>query len=535
VNAATAPIPGDGDLADGTIGGLLASRAACTPGKPALICENTELSYAELDAQASAVAVGLLALGLERGDSVGVFMTNRAEYLIAYFGITRAGLVEVPVNTAYKGTFLDYALSLTGVRVLITESRLAGALATVPALPPALVFTDQVPAGFTPPGVRLLSWAELAGDPGARLPAVSTHDTAVIMLTSGTTGKSKGVVCPHRHNLVGARECAANMGTTAEDRLYTCLPLFHGAATINISLHAIYAGATIVLAKRFSASRFWDELRRHRVTQFNALGSMLPVLLAQPPSEKDRDHPAVRAFAAPAPPEVLHPFEERFGVHIIEGYGLTEIKNVTYNPLQGRKVGSLGKPTASTQLQIHDEHGRALSPGQTGEIVYRPLLDGIMFTGYHRDPAATQASFRHGWWRTGDLGYTDEDGFFYFVDRKKDALRRRGENISSHEVETALRAFPGVIDAAAVGTPSELGEDEVLAVVHATAGLDREALFRHCDSALPYYMVPRYYRLVGQMPRTPTGKVQKAVLREEGLTGDVWDAQAAGLTPTRNT
>ena len=531
----------DLDLGGGTITGLLSSRAARTPSKPALICEDVQLSYAELDAQATAVGAGLLALGLEHGESVGVFLSNRAEYLSAYFGITRAGLVEVPINTAYKGTFLDYALDHTGVRALITESRLADALGTLPELPEALttvVFVDEVPAGFARRGVRALTWAQLLaeGDPQAVFPAVEPGDTAVVMLTSGTTGKSKGVVCPHLHNVVGARECAAQMATTADDRLYTCLPLFHGAAAINISLHAIYAGATIVLGKRFSASRFWDEVRRHGVTQFNALGSMLPVLLAQPPSERDRDHPAVRAFAAPAPPEVLHPFEQRFGVHIVEGYGLTEIKNVTYNPLEGRKVGSLGKPTASTILEIHDDHGNPLGPREIGEIVYRPRVDGIMFKHYHRDPEATRTSFQDGWWRTGDLGFTDEDGFFYFVDRKKDALRRRGENISSHEVETVLRAFPGVVEAAAVATPSELGEDEVLAVVEvaAAADLDLKALFEHCDRTMPHFMVPRYYRVVDQMPRTPTGKLQKGVLREEGLTGNVWDAQAAGLTPTRN-
>jgi crotonobetaine/carnitine-CoA ligase len=535
------PMSDDLDLGGGTISGLLSSRAARTPAKPALICEDVQLTYAELDAQATAVGAGLLALGLGLGESVGVFLSNRAEYLCAYFGITRAGLVEVPINTAYKGTFLDYALAHTDVRVLITESKLVDALGTLPELPEALstvVFVDEVPAGFARPGVRALTWAQLLAeaDPQAVLPAVDPSDTAVIMLTSGTTGKSKGVVCPHLHNVVGAQECATQMGTTADDRLYTCLPLFHGAAAINIALHAIYAGATIVLGKRFSASRFWDELRRHGVTQFNALGSMLPVLLAQPPSERDRDHPAVRAFAAPAPPEVLHPFEERFGVHIIEGYGLTEIKNVTYNPLEGRKIGSFGKPTASTILDIHDDHGHPLGPREVGEIVYRPRLEGIIFKHYHRDPDATLASFRDGWWRTGDLGYQDEDGFFYFVDRKKDALRRRGENISSQEVESVLRAFPGVIEAAAVATPSELGEDEVLAVVQVgpNQDLDFQALFAHCDRTMPHFMVPRYYRVVDQMPRTPTGKLQKGVLRQEGLSDHVWDSQAAGLTPTRN-
>jgi crotonobetaine/carnitine-CoA ligase len=529
------------DLGGGTIGGLLRSRAASTPDQLALIFQDAQLSYAELDSQASAAGGGLLALGLQSGDSVGVFLPNCAEYLTAWFGMARAGLVQVPINTAYKGSFLDYALTHADVRALITESRLAGALATIPGLPAALttiVFLDEVPAGFDRPGVTAITWAELlaGGDPDVAFPPVEPADTAAILLTSGTTGKSKGVVCSHMHHVVAARECADSMGSTARDRLYTCLPRFHGAAQINICLHAIYAGATIVLAPKFSASRFWDELREHQVTQFNALGSMLPVLLAQPPSPADRDHVAVRAFAAPAPPPVLYPFEDRFGVHIVEGYGLTEIKNVTYNPIHGRKVGSIGKPTASTILEIHDDHGNPVEPGQIGEIVYRPRLSGIMFTHYHRDPEATLATIKDMWWHTGDLGFTDADGFFYFVDRKKDALRRRGENISSHEVESVLRSFPGVLEAAAVATPSELGEDDVLAIIEVEPGheLDLKALYSHCDQAMPHFMVPRYYRLIDHMPRTPTGKLQKGVLRADGLTGNVWDAQAAGLTPTRN-
>jgi crotonobetaine/carnitine-CoA ligase len=335
--------------------------------------------------------------------------------------------------------------------------------------------------------------------------------------------------------VVAARECAANLGTTPGERLYTCLPLFHGAAQVNISLHALYAGATVVLGRRFSARRFWDEIRTHRVTQFNALGSILPMLLARPPSDRDRDHRVKRVFAAPAPPQVLHPFEERFGVRVIEGYGLTEIKNVLYNPIEGRKVGSIGLPTESSIVEIHDESGRRAAPGEAGEIVYRPRLPHIMFSGYHREPEATLATTRDLWWHTGDLGYTDEDGYFYFIDRKKDALRRRGENISSHEVESVLLSYPGVVAAAAIGTPSELGEDEVLAVLQPEPGrrLDLAELFAHCDRHMPYFMVPRYYRVVDELPATPTGKVRKHDLRGQGPAG-AWDSHAAGFQPTRH-
>ncbi|BBJ37959.1 ATP-dependent acyl-CoA ligase [Streptomyces antimycoticus] len=528
------------DLADGTVGGLIAARAEEHPDKPALVFEGSELTYGALDAAVTDVARGLLSAGAAPGSSVGIFLPNRPEYLLAWLGAARAGLIEVPINTAYKGSFLDYAIRSTGVRVLVTDAALLELVADLPEVPPTLktvVLVDGDRPHRIPPAVTVQTWNDLlaAGDPAADLPGVAPKDPVATMLTSGTTGRSKGVVYPHLMQLVAARECAVQMATTADERLYTCLPLFHGAAQINISMHAFYAGATVVLGRRFSASRFWDELRTHRVTQFNALGSVLPMLLAQPPSDRDRDHRATKVFAAPAPPQVLHPFEERFGVHVVEGYGLTEIKNVLYNPLGARKVGSLGLPTESSLLEIHDEFGNRAAPGQAGEIVYRPRLANIMFSGYHRDPEATLATMKDLWWHTGDLGYTDEDGYFYFIDRKKDALRRRGENISSHEVESVLLAYPGIVAAAAVGTPSELGEDEVLAVVQLEPGHEPDpmGLFAHCDRSMPHFMVPRYYRFVDRLPVTPNGKVRKHQLRDRG-SADAWDALAAGLKPTRH-
>ncbi|MFC5951140.1 AMP-binding protein [Pseudonocardia lutea] len=529
-------------LGGGTVGGVLADRASRSPDKPALVFEDEQLSYAELDAAASAVARGLLGLGLAPGTSVGVFLPNRTETLVAFFGIARAGLVEVPVNTAYKGTFLDHALGHTDVQVLLTEPGLLDLVAELPERPHALhtvvVLADAVPAGVSLPGLDILTWHALIarGDPGRAFPEVGIDDPVGIMLTSGTTGRSKGAIYPSLMPVVAAHEFAVAMETTADERLYTCLPLFHGAAKINISLHAIVAGATVVLGRRFSASRFWEEIRRHEVTQFNALGSVLPMLLAQPPSDRDRDHPARKVFAAPAPPPVLTATEERFGVHVVEGYGLTEIKTIVWNPIQERKIGSMGVPSATTLLEVHDDLGFPVPPGQVGEIVYRPRVPHVMFSGYHRQPEATVETSRDLWWHTGDLGFTDSDGYFYFVDRKKDALRRRGENVSSQEVETVLLDHPAVAEAAAIGVASDLGEQEVMAVVQVAEGteLDLKDLFAHCDRALPHFMVPRFYRLVGRMPATPTGKIRKTVLRETGLTDDSWDAEAAGLTPTRH-
>lgn len=529
-------------LGGGTVGGLLADRATRSPDKAALVFEDRQLTYAELDAAASEVARGLLALGLVPGASVGVFLPNRAEVLTAFFGIARAGLVEVPVNTAYKGSFLEHALGHTDVQVLLTEPGLLDAVTALPKRPHVLrtivLLAPAVPPDISLPGVTIVSWQDMLGgaDPAIPLPPVAIDAPVGIMLTSGTTGPSKGAVYPALMPVVAAQEFAVAMETTADERLYTCLPLFHGAAKLNIAVHAIAAGATIVLGRRFSASRFWDDIRRHDVTQFNALGSVLPMLLAQPPSDRDRDHPARKVFAAPAPPPVLTAVEARFGVHVVEGYGLTEIKTILFNPISRRRIGSMGLPTATTLLEVHDDQGFPVPAGQVGEIVYRPTAPHVMFAGYHRNPDATVETSTDLWWHTGDLGFTDDDGYFYFVDRKKDALRRRGENVSSQEVEAVLLAHPAVAEAAVVGVAADLGEQEVLAVLAPVDGaeLDLKDLFAHCDRTMPHFMVPRYYRVVNALPATPTGKIRKSLLRETGLADDVWDAQAAGLTPTRH-
>lgn len=531
------------DLGGGTPGGLLAARASQAPDKAALVFHGTEITYRQLDDAASSVASALIGLGLQPGEAVSVFMSNRLECVVAFFGIGRAGLRSVPVNTAYKGSFLDFAIDHSESKAVITESRLGGPIAELDALPKnvaSVIYVDGQPEHLPRGDVTIHDWADLLAKTEilSEFPPVGPGFISSIGYTSGTTGRSKGVLSPALQAVMHASESAVAMGTSSQDRLYTCLPLFHGAAFAGTCLHAIYAGATACLSARFTASGYWDEIRDTGATQFNALGSIIPMLMAQPESDRDKDHAVKRVFAAPAPPDMLYRFEERYGIQIIEGYGLTEIKNVIYNPVDRRKVGSMGLPTASSVVEIHDDEGRQVSAGQVGEIVYRPRIPNVMFKGYHRDPEATLATMTDLWWHTGDLGATDEDGYFYFVDRKKDALRRRGENISSQEVETTLVTFPGVFDAAAVGAKSELGEQEVLAVVEVAdpASFDFEALYRHCDKALPHFMVPRYYRVAAAMSiaRTPTGKIRKVELRDEGVTEETWDADAAGLKPTRN-
>ena len=531
------------DLGGGTPSGLLSSRAGYCPENVALEFQGKAFTYRGFDEEVSAVAAGLTGLGLRHGDAGSIFMSNRPEYLFAWFGMNRAGVVTVFVNTAYKGTFLGYGIEHSESKIVFTEANLLpGLLALVP-LPPSLRFIvcldglpEQIPEGLN---VRLLSLQDLvsAAAPNTKFPAVLAEHTAAISFTSGTTGKSKGVVTPGLLSVMMGKEAANAFGLSSRDRLYTCMPLFHGMAQMTSVIASIYVGATLTLSAKFSVRRFWDEIRDARATKFNLIGSMLHMLLSAPSSPRDREHTVTRVFSAPAPADVLYRFESRFGIHLIEGYGQTEIKNVVYNPIQGRKVGSMGKPTPSTILEIHDEKGNQVAPGVVGEIVYRPRQPNIMLKEYHRDPAATLASMKDLWWHTGDLGSMDEDGFFYFSDRKKDSMRRRGENISSHELEATAALFPGIREVAAVATRSDVGEDEVMIVFECASasggGFDFHALFKYCVEALPRYMVPRFYRVVEGLPRTENGKVRKVELRDQGITPDTWDHVAEGLTVPR--
>ncbi len=522
------------ELGGGTLGGLLASRAVWNPDHPALVFQDAVVTYREMDARVTAVAAGLVALGFSRGDVAALLMTNHPANLSAGMGAGRAGLVRVAVNTAYKGPLLDHVLAHSEASLLFLDAALADAVATLDTLPPTLrviVYLGARPTTLPPGMVELVAWDDLiaAGHPDANFPTMAPGDAGSIGYTSGTTGKSKGVVSPHLQAVMMARETAAAFGVSSRDRMYTAMPLFHGMAQVTTCATAIYAGATICLSPRFSVTRFWDEVRAAEATQFNCLGSIMHMLLSQPPSPLDREHKVQRVFSAPAPPEVLYRFEARFGVHVIEGYGQTEIKNVLYNPIDGRKIGSMGKPTPSTIMEIHDDDGNALGPGEVGELVYRPRVSNIMMKHYLKEPEKTLAGMKGLWWHTGDAASMDADGFFYFFDRKGDSLRRRGENISSQELEGILNALPGIVEAAAVATPSEVGEDEVLVVLEVpdTAAFDRGRLARQCREALPKFMVPRYVRLVDALPRTPTGKVQKGLLRQQGRTAETWELAAA--------
>jgi crotonobetaine/carnitine-CoA ligase len=352
------------------------------------------------------------------------------------------------------------------------------------------------------------------------------------MYTSGTTGPSKGVLCSHAQEQTGGLFMAEQMGYRESDVLYTCLPLFHANAlriTVNAALNA---GATVALARRFSARQFWNDIRVSGATQFNALGAMANIILRQPASASDTDHKVRLCNIVPAlPAEIAQEFSQRFGVPLTSLYGSTEaccpVFAVDVPAEKGPSCGRLAHPF---EMRVVDDDDFELPHGEVGELLIRSGQPWHMFQGYFDMPAETLATLRNGWFHSGDRGYRDEDGFFYFVDRKKESIRRRGENISSYEVELGISQHPAVLEVAVVPYPSDLGEDDVLAFVVRRDGatVREEELVTFCEGRMAKFMVPRYVCFIEAIPKTPSEKVEKYKLRQqaEGNPDQLWDRLA---------
>jgi len=524
-----------------TMGAVVSARAAESPDREIVRFEAGPVTGGALDERSNRVANALAGLGLTRGDRVAVMLGNRAEYLDAWVGIAKAGMVEVPLNVGLRGDMLAYMLNQSGTSAIVVDAawvdRIERIAAQVPRLRHAVVLGEDA-SGSVPVPVRTLAFAELLdGSPDP--PAVDVHpyDTSVILFTSGTTGPSKGAVLTHNANFRLATVATIDVMTYGEDeRLFSAFPLFHVNAKYTSVLPALFMDrGSLVLHDRFSASRFWDICRAESVTAFNFMGALLMMLSKQPERPDDRDHLVRKGYGAPAPAAITPQFEERFGVTLQEMYGSTELGNCTGNQWGNRRIGTCGTRMPDYVVEIHDDRGRRCPPDVEGEIVVRPLAPHIMVEEYVGNPEATVAAFRGLWFHTGDRGRESADGWFTFVDRLKDAIRRRGENVSSWEVEQVLNDHDAVEETAVIGVPSELTEEEVLAVVKLKEGaaLAPEALLDFAQDRMPHFAVPRYVRFVAALPKNHAQRIMKPELRAEGVTADTWDRDAHGYIVRR--
>ncbi|MGD6979078.1 MULTISPECIES: AMP-binding protein [Citricoccus] len=519
-----------------SIGDWLADAAYRHPSA-ALTVEGCATSVAEVDVLAGRSAAGFRALGLVPGDRVCLVMSAGVEALAVWFGLARAGLVEVPLNPGSGSQLLRYCIEQSGATVVVCDGEREAAvrecLQGVDAVRhlvvagPGAAGTDRRGPEGRGARVHRVTLDEVLDHAADTSCDVDPASAAVILYTSGTTGPPKGVLLSHRANINLARHTVSLLEYTAADRLYSVFPLYHSNARYCSVMAAIESGADLVMHRRFSASRFWDICREHGITAFNYQGAMMSILHKQPPRPDDADNPVRLGFGAPCPPEIFADFERRFQVRLTEIYGSTEVSIVTDMPPWDRKIGTAGNESENYQVAVVDAGDEPVAAGTTGEIVVRPKKPGWMFDGYHRMPEATATSWRNLWFHTGDRGYLDDEGFLTFVDRLKDTVRRRGENISSWEIERVVGQHSDVAQVAAYGVPSELSEEEVMVAVVPRDGrtVDPAGLVAHCSGALTSFAVPRYVRRVEALPMTPSQRVEKYRLRAEGVTEDTWDSQ----------
>lgn len=530
--------------AERTLATILREKGETCADKWFVVTDERRTTYRELDEASNRLARGAADLGIRANETVLVMMPNTLDFISIWCALAKVGAIEVPVNTAYRGNILAHIINdsrattlivdrqflerleaiepkLSGLQRLVVYSEDTGLAADNDGLPPALArrFEHR-------------SFGELYASSAAPLETGPRYtDLIAVMYTSGTTGPSKGVMITHAHAYEYAWAVVELLDLGSDDVYYAPLPLFHIAGQWAVIYAACLADATAVLTRQFSISSFWGDVARHNVTATFLLGAMANFLYRQPPAELDSGNLLRKALVVPLFPEIEE-FKRRFGVRVSTTYGSTEVNvpfRMGFDLVDARSCGRVA--TDQYEVRIVDSDDQEVPAGVVGELVVRPKEPWITMAGYWNRPDWTAEAWRNLWLHSGDALYRDEQGNFYFVDRLKDAIRRRGENISSFEVENEINAHPAVLESAVIPVRSEYTEDEVKAVVVLKEGarLTPEELIRFLEPRMPHFMVPRYVEFVEHLPKTTTGKIQKFPLREQGITPATWDREKAGV------
>jgi acyl-CoA synthetase (AMP-forming)/AMP-acid ligase II len=502
-----------------TLNELLQSRVKQHPEKLALIFNKNQWSYAGFHREVDRVANGFIRIGVKRGDRIAFVLPNCAEFLFAVFAATKIGAVFVPLNPQYTAEEAEYVLQHSEASVIITSPELLPLIDAVRDKLPNLSRVIVTGEGGTPTSS---SWKDfLSGAAGHDLnSAVDPEELASITYTSGTTDRPKGVMLSQYAYAFAPRMRAQGLGWNENDRVLCVLPLFHVNALCHTCIAMLSVGGSIVLTEKFSASRFWNEVREHSITTSSIMRTIPQIVLSLPERSDDGDNP-LRLVVTLLSPEMHLRFEERFKLRAVPSYSLTEDILSVIGPadMPKEKLGSCGVPLAPEvhTVAIHDEAGHSLPPGKAGEIVKR---SPTVMKGYYKNPEASAKALKNGWLYTGDLGYLDQDGYLYFVDRVKDMVRRGDENISSEEVERVLNSHPQIAESAVIAVPDPIRGEEVKAYIvlksPATAeSVPPEEIWEFCKPHLAAYKLPRYLEYRDELPKTPSSKVQKNILREE--------------------
>lgn len=518
--------------ADRTLGRILAAQAQAIPNAPCYLVDDRVYTFGDVNASVNRYAAGLKQQGVKQGDRVIIFMRSCVEFIMMAFATNKLGAVWVPINGDYKGSWLAEAIEESKGTVLVTDTdkwpRVAEAVK--PDAYGALVVKvndgGKLPAG----AIDLASFNRLSD---AEPAPVEIHygDTCAIMWTSGTTGKSKGVMQSHNVWVNAAESAKEYFDVKPGDVVYNCMPLYNTGAWITSVFRALIVGIPVALDEHFSATQFWDRIKHYRATETTTLGAMHMFLWNAPEKPDDADTTLRNANVIPLPPHIAKPFMKRFGLSKVQkGFGQSEaalILRCLEDGVKDWKPNCLGIVAPGVEVRILDDEGNECPPGTPGEFCMKPTREYAIFNGYFENPAASAKAYFGDWYRTGDLGVRDGDGDFFFVDRKSDYIRDKGRNISSLQVEHAVMQHPAVQAVACFGIPSEHIQNEaelkVDVVLKPGQSLDAETLARFVNDNAPYFFVPRYIEFVDELPMTPTNKVQKFKLREKGLTGAVWD------------
>lgn len=491
-------------------------------------------TYSQTLALVREAASGLYKAGVRQGDRVVIMLPNGALALKALFAANYLGAIFVPINPALKGSLLAHVINDSGAKLAIVHEKLIDRVVEVGSENLKTIISSGAVPRAQSGGCRLLPVDCLSSsDEVPELPrAIEPWHTQSIIYTSGTTGRSKGVLSSYMHSYSAMSPETWNC-TRAGDRHLLHMPIFHigGAFVASVCL---CIGSSVAVVAGFKTDTFWKSVREMRVTVAFLLGAMATFLLKAPERPDDRDHELRMVFIVPLG-QSGPAFRERFGVEVYTLFNMTEISTPLISAENPTKANSCGRPREGVDVRLVDDNDVEVPTGEVGQLVVRTARPWAMNHGYNNNLQATVDAWRNGWFHTGDAFIRDADGDFFFVDRMKDTIRRRGENISSYEIEVELLTHPSVREAAAVPVPSELSEDDVLAVVSAVEGrvIDPLELLSHLRSRVAYHMIPRYVRVVSDLPKTPTEKVQKHVLREQGVTADTWDRERAGFVVRR--
>lgn len=532
-------VPTFPDRTDWTLAHVLESRSKQTPDEVFLIApeEGLRVTYGEIRREAQSIAAGIYERGALSGDRVLIMAANSSAFVRTWLGTGISGLVQVPINTAYEGEFLRHQVHVTTPKFAVIDDHLAHRFVQLRTEFPSIEHFWVIDKGQAKESIQQLQEAGWSASPWQNLldvtpesfPIPAAQDLASIFFTSGTTGPSKGVAMPHAQMYFFADEVVSLTRLTHKDTYMTVTPLFHGNAQFMAAYPALVAGAKLVIRSKFSASRWVDQIREEGVTVTNLIGVMMDFIWKQEPRATDSDNPLRCVFAAPTASSILAEFKDRFDIEaFVEVFGLTETSAPILSPYgEDRPPGAAGL-LASDFFEIrlvNPDTDEEVPVGEIGELVIRPKFPWTCSLGYYSMDDRTAEAWRNLWFHTGDALKRDTDGWYYFVDRYKDALRRRGENISSYEVEQAVLSHAAVTECAviAVAAESEAGEDEVMAVVVTNGDVDPKEIWDFCKGRIPEFAIPRFMRFVDALPRTPSEKIQKSVLREQGITPNTHD------------